>query len=182
MSTHVTIHHEAGRVERLRLDSTLANCALGLVLGDDDGVRAAYMGELNHRYVMAGGYLPITVRTPDTGTNAALLRAIVGSLGLTATRSRAPMWRALERRCADERKESGRVVLLLIDDVGKAPPSMFSLLHLLTTMTVGDDLALRMVLAGRSDLLVRLGERRHRALRSRIGFCVRLNALNMCAA
>ncbi len=59
---------------------------------------------------------------------------------------------------------------------------MFRLVHALSNIVVANDLAVGMVLVGRSELRRKLQRPRERALRSRIGFHVRLDSAQLQAA
>lgn len=166
---------------RTRIDRALHGRALALVVGDDDERRFAFLRNMHRRYAATGEYVAALVRVPDAGTDVQLLRAIARALALPATRTRPPMWRELNRLCAVQYR-AGRRLLLLFDDVHLASRPMFDLLHLITTLTVADDLAVAMVLAGRAGLPARLEEDRHRALRSRVGASLKLGGVSARAA
>lgn len=157
-----------------RIATALDNRGVALVLADDDPRRTNFLRGLCDRLAAAGEHAPVIVGTPAVGTDAELLRAICSALGLPATRTRAPMWRAVTRY-AEEAYVRGRRLLLAIDDLHQASGAHFDVLHSLTTVTVGHDLAIGIVLSGRKQLLARLAEERHGALRSRVYAAVRLN-------
>ena len=164
-----------------RIVSALDNRGVVLVLADDDAPRAEFLREMCDSRVITREHTPVIVRTPETGTDTALLRALSSALGLRTTRTRMPMWSELTRRaeaCYDE----GRRLLMVVDDLHQATPAHFRVLHSLTTITVGHDLSSGVVLAGRNGLRARIAEERNRALRSRISTVLRLGEVTSRAA
>lgn len=164
-----------------RIIAALDNRGVVLVLADDDARRREFLREMCDSPAVTHEHAPVIIRTPEAGTDTALLRALTSALGLRQTRTRMPMWSELTRRaeaCYDE----GRRLLFVVDDLHLAGARQFAVLHSLTTITVGHDLAIGIVLAGRDLLRVRLGEERHHGLRSRIGAVLRPGEVSSRAA
>ena len=164
-----------------RIIAALENRGVVCLLADDDARRAEFLREMCASPAVTHEHAPVIVRTPEAGTDAALLRALTSALGLRPTRTRMPMWSELTRR-AEACYREGRRLLIVVDDLHRATPAHLRVLHLVTTITLGHDLAIGVVLAGRNGLRVRLADEQHRALRSRVCTVLRLDAPDLRTA
>ncbi|MCP9495196.1 MAG: ATP-binding protein [Pyrinomonadaceae bacterium MAG19_C2-C3] len=156
-----------------RIAGTLDARALVLAVDDDYGRRSEFVRDLYRIYTTQADYTPVIVTTPVQMSDAGLMRLIAEAVGLPLVRTRYRLWCNFEVYCRAQ-YASGRRVLLIFEDAHLMNSAMLRLLHGLSTITVGNDLAVGMVMVGRDELAVKLQRRRHRALWSRIGARVRL--------
>ncbi len=136
--------------------------------------RSTIIHDLHGSYLSSSEYTPLIVATPQPrGTDTRLLHAIVAAAGLPPKRSRYELFRDFQRYCG-EQYGADRRVLLLIEDAHLLTTPMMRVLHSLSTVVVDDDLAVQMVLVGRSGLTVKFRQDKWRALDSRVGLRVRI--------
>ncbi len=164
-----------------RLEWTLRSRALVLLLEDDEGVRASVIRDLDRRYQQSRDYTPALVTVPERGTDTAFVRQIAAAVGLTPQRSRYHLFQEFEAYCGRQ-YAAGKRVLLLIDDAHHLRLTTMRVLHSLSTIVVANDLAVGMVMVGRSELVKHLQQERWRAFESRIGLRMRLTSRETKAA
>ena len=164
-----------------RIIAALDNRGIVLILSADDARRGEFLREMCASPAVTHEHAPVIVHVPEAGTDTALLRALASALGLRTTRTRMPMWSGLTNY-AEAWYREGRRLLIVVDDLHRATPAHFRVLHSLTTITVGHDLAIGIILSGRRTLVARLAEDRHAALRSRVCATLRIEATDARAA
>jgi len=165
--------NEYGLFERIA--SALNARSLVLVVDEDQCRRAEFTRDLCHGYASNADYSPVIVTTPAQGSDAQLMRLIAVRVGLPPLRIRYALWRNFEAYCRKQ-YEQGKRVLLIFEDAHLMSGAMLRLVHALSTITMGNDLAVQMVLVGRNDLAIKLQRPCWRALWSRIGARVSLES------
>ena len=160
------------------IEAALCARSLVLLVGEDEDSRDTFLRELLHVYQDHEDYSSLEVSAPGGGTDALLMRLIATRVGLPPLRTRYALWRQFETYCARQYEVDKRV-LLFIGEAQLLTDRQLDLLHALSTICVGDDLAVQMVMVSDERLLARLQkEERHRALYSRLGVRARIGKIN----
>jgi len=162
-------HHDTWQE---RLEWTLRARWHVLILEDDQGARASIIDALDRHYRKSTDYTASRVRVTEQGTDTAFVRHIVASVGLPPQRSRYRLFRDFEAYCGRQYAVDQRV-LLLIDDAQHLRLGTMRVLHSLSTIVVGHDLAVQMVMVGGSEIIKQMRNERWRAMESRIGLRMR---------
>lgn len=158
-----------------RTHAALEARALVLVVDNSERRRTEFVRDLCRTYIRQPGYSPAIVTTPARGSDAQLMRLIAVAVELPPLHTRYALWRNFEAYCRTQYEQGSRV-LLIFADAHLMSGVMLRLLHGLSTITMGNDLAVQMVLVGRNDLAVKLQHPSRRALWSRIGARVSLES------
>lgn len=119
-------------------------------------------------------YVPDSYLSPDQ-----LRRAVAQELGVDTAEveSEHQLARALQGRLL-EINQSGRAVVLIVDEAQALPEESLEALRLLSNLETESRKLLHIILVGQPELDERLGQHNFRQLRQRISFSHRLTAMN----
>lgn len=167
-----------------RLSAALESRFIALVLSDDRLTRTRFLEHLAHS-LPADEYRVLPVSVPPRATRKQLTSLMAESAGLVEAEkgknTRSPL---LSTHDAGRRFEldvvkcyaGGQRTLLIFNDAHLLTPAGLHLIHALSNITAGYDLAVPIVLAAETSFAARLRRPAWRALASRTGAVVRLSS------
>lgn len=159
-----------------RIEWALQARSLIAICGAEGSGKSTMLLRLAQELEITGEYRTAIVRTPLRRTALAFTQAIVRAARLAPARS---TYEHLHQIAAHAKGiyETGKRLVLLIDDADRLTKRMLGILHSLVVVTVGHDLAIGIIFAGSRRLEKRL--RAYPALLSRIGASLTLNPLTI---
>ncbi|MCP9496555.1 MAG: ATP-binding protein [Pyrinomonadaceae bacterium MAG19_C2-C3] len=164
-----------------RLRVALEARFIALVLCDHNPTRTRLLARLA-RSLPADEYRVLQVRVPQAATRSRITSLIMSSIVLTESAgsinlcSRLSAYDLFRRFEADVAKSyrDGQRTLVIFDDAHLLPPAGMHLVHALSNITAGYDLAVPLILAATTSFAVRWRRPAWRALASRTGAVVRV--------
>lgn len=167
-------------VRRLRV--ALEARFIALVLSDDNCTRTRLITQLTQS-LPAREYRILSVHVPPMATRKRLTSLVAGSAGLVEPEagrntcsplSAYDLWRRFETDVVKS-YATGRRTLVIFNDAERLSPAGLHLIHSLSNITAGYDLAVPLILAAEISFAARLRRPAWRALASRTGAIVRVD-------
>ncbi len=180
-STHTEIAGEITTAIR-RLRVALEARFIALVLSDDSRTRARLLTQLTQS-LPAREYRILSVQVPPLATRRRLTGLIACSAGLVEPEedrttcsplAAYDLWRRFEVDVVRS-YATGQRTLVIFNDAELLSPAGLHLIHSLSNITAGYDLAVSLILAAETSFAVRLRRPAWRALASRTGAIVRVD-------